>query len=107
MSAAERSPHSSRTTRPQISLSCLVPAMAPRLVEEGKIQIQILGQTADSVVYTVANESKTRYTKDSLSILKGGTVCVNSSRPLGCPRSRRPTCVPQSSPGSDRLVGLC
>lgn len=55
--------------------------MAPRLIEEGKIQI--LGQTANSVVYAVANDSKTGRAKDSLSILKGGTVWYKSREALG------------------------
>ncbi|KAH6889925.1 kinase-like domain-containing protein [Thelonectria olida] len=55
--------------------------MAPRLVKEGKIQI--LGQTANSVVYAVANDSKTGWAKDSLSVLKGGTVWYEGREALG------------------------
>lgn len=55
--------------------------MAPRLVEEGKIQI--LDQTANSVVYAVASDSKTGWAKDSLSVLKGGTVWYNGREALG------------------------
>ena len=55
--------------------------MAPRLVKEGKIQI--LGQTANSVVYAVASDSKTGWAKDSLSVLKGGTVWYEGQEALG------------------------
>jgi hypothetical protein len=54
--------------------------MAPRLVEEGKIQI--LGQTANSVVDAVASDSKTGWAKDSLSVLKGGTVWYEGQEAL-------------------------
>lgn len=55
--------------------------MAPKLIQEGKIQI--LAQTANSVVYTVANDSTTGFAKDSLSVLKGGTVWYEGREALG------------------------
>lgn len=55
--------------------------MAPRLIEEGKIQI--LGQTANSVVYAVAGDSNTGWAKDSPSVLKGGTVWYEGREALG------------------------
>lgn len=55
--------------------------MAPRLIEEGKIQV--LGQTANSVVYAVANDSNTGLARDSSSVLKGGTVWYEGREALG------------------------
>ncbi|KAL4936773.1 kinase-like domain-containing protein [Aspergillus oleicola] len=55
--------------------------MPPRLVQEG--MIQILGQTANSVVYMVANDSKTGHARGSLSVLKGGTVWYEGREALG------------------------
>lgn len=55
--------------------------MAPELIKEGKIQI--LGQTANSVVYAVASDSKTGWAKDSPSVLKGGTVWYEGREALG------------------------
>ncbi|KAK2783166.1 hypothetical protein FQN53_009355 [Emmonsiellopsis sp. PD_33] len=55
--------------------------MPPKLVEEG--MIQILGQTANSVVYAVADDSKTGHARDSLSVLKGGTVWYRGREALG------------------------
>ncbi|KAL2024954.1 hypothetical protein VTK56DRAFT_3653 [Thermocarpiscus australiensis] len=55
--------------------------MPPRLIEEGKIQI--LGQTANSVIYAVATDSKTGLAKDSASVLKGGTVWYEGREALG------------------------
>lgn len=55
--------------------------MPPRLVEEGKIQI--IGQTANSVVYAVASDSKTGWARDSPSVLKGGTVWYEGREALG------------------------
>jgi hypothetical protein len=55
--------------------------MAPRLIEEGKIQI--LGPTTNSVVHAVANDSKTGRAKDTLLVLKGGTVWYEGREALG------------------------
>ena len=55
--------------------------MAPTLVLEGKIQI--LGQTANSVIYAVACDSQTGKAKDSPSVLKGGTVWYEGRKVLG------------------------
>jgi serine/threonine protein kinase len=55
--------------------------MAPRLIKEGKIQI--LGQTANSVIYAVASDTKTGWAKDSPSALKGGTVWYEGHEALG------------------------
>ncbi|RTE72754.1 hypothetical protein BHE90_012826 [Fusarium euwallaceae] len=55
--------------------------MAPRLIEDGKIQI--LGQTANSVVYAVEDDSNAGLAKDSPSVLKGGTVWYKGQEALG------------------------
>ncbi|WEW56411.1 hypothetical protein PRK78_001854 [Emydomyces testavorans] len=55
--------------------------MAPRLIQEGKIQI--LGQTLNSVVYSVSSDSKTGFAADSPSVLKGGTVWYEGREALG------------------------
>ncbi|PGH10521.1 TKL protein kinase [Helicocarpus griseus UAMH5409] len=55
--------------------------MPPQLIEDG--MIQILGQTANSVVYAVEDDSKTGRAKDSLSVLKGGTVWYRGREALG------------------------
>ncbi|KAL7620309.1 hypothetical protein AAE478_009303 [Parahypoxylon ruwenzoriense] len=52
--------------------------MAPTLIKEGKIQI--LGQTTNSAV---ASDSRTGQAKDSLSVLKGGTIWYNGLEALG------------------------
>ncbi|KAK2747877.1 hypothetical protein FQN55_004754 [Onygenales sp. PD_40] len=49
--------------------------------------IQILGQTANSVVYAVADDSKTGHARDSLSVLKGGTVWYRGREALGPSKS--------------------
>lgn len=56
-------------------------AMAPQLIRQGKIQI--LGQTINSVVYAVAEDSSTGLAKDSPSVLKGGTVWYENREALG------------------------
>ncbi|KAK1772216.1 hypothetical protein QBC33DRAFT_553670 [Phialemonium atrogriseum] len=55
--------------------------MAPKFIKEGKIQI--LAQTANSVVYAVASDSKTGWAKDCPSVLKGGTVWYEGREALG------------------------
>ena len=55
--------------------------MPPSLIVEGKIQI--LGQTVNSVVYTVATDSKTGRARDSPSVLKGGSVWYEGREALG------------------------
>lgn len=55
--------------------------MPPKLVAEG--MIQILGQTANSVVYAVADDSDTGRARDSVSVLKGGTVWYRGREALG------------------------
>ena len=55
--------------------------MAPKLIKDGKIQI--LGQTLNSVVYAVADDSETGLAKDSPSVLKGGTVRYEGREALG------------------------
>lgn len=55
--------------------------MAPKLIREGKIQI--LGQTANSVVYAVASDGETGQAKDSPTVLKGGTVWYEGREALG------------------------
>jgi serine/threonine protein kinase len=56
-------------------------SMAPKLIREGKIQV--LGQTANSVVYAVASDSNTGYAKDSQTVLKGGTIWYEGREALG------------------------
>jgi len=55
--------------------------MPPRLITEGKIQV--LGETIHSVVYAVAGDSETGLAKDSLSVLKGGSVWYEGRQALG------------------------
>ncbi|KAI8710235.1 Protein kinase domain-containing protein [Fusarium sp. LHS14.1] len=55
--------------------------MAPQLIIDGKIQI--LGQTANSVVYAVGSDDDTMLAKDSLSVLKGGSVWYKGQEALG------------------------
>lgn len=55
--------------------------MAPQLIEDGKIQI--IGQTVNSVVYAVEDESRTGLARDSPFVLKGGTVWYKGQQALG------------------------
>ncbi|KAL2753077.1 hypothetical protein ACRALDRAFT_2030144 [Sodiomyces alcalophilus JCM 7366] len=55
--------------------------MAPLLIQIGKIQI--VGQTANSVVYAVESDGKTGLAKDAPCVLKGGTVWYEGRQALG------------------------
>ncbi|KKZ68474.1 hypothetical protein EMCG_05933 [[Emmonsia] crescens] len=54
---------------------------APKLITEGKTQVLV--QTANSIVYVVADDSNTGFAKDSPSVLKGGTVWYEGRETLG------------------------